>query len=290
MISAHAVAPAGVAVLGLALLFTPRAADPGIAVAAEQSIRERAAVAVAALDDLRNAIEPGLDTARIGAAAVVGGDRPPSPRLEAAAVQLTDAERAVIVARRAVSALVAARAAWRPEAPRPLEPIAAGELTSIAAQLRGAGDDADTLAGLRMRGTGLPGVLGEALDALEHEDLDAAAELTARARADHEAIVAWETDLVTLPVWVETTDAMISAVEQILEATREGDDAAATEAAASFVALVDDAATADRALRIALSEGGSALIAAPLERLAVVLGDLDASRAAAAALVAEPSR
>lgn len=290
MIGVPAAGSAGVAVLGLAVLFGPGATDPTIEVAAERLIRERAAVAVAALDDLRDAIEPGLEAARIGAAGVLSGDEPPSPRLEGAAAQIADAEDAVTPARRGVAALAAAQGAWRPGASRPPEPIAAGELSSIATQLRSAGEAVDAFADLRARGTGLPGLLDEVLRALEAGDLDEATELAAVVRADHDAIVGWETDLVTLPVWIETTDAMITAVEQILDATRAGDDAAATEAAESFGALADGAATADRALRIALSEGGSALTAAPLERLAVALGDIDASRAAAAAFLAEPGR
>ena len=100
-------------------------------------------------------------------------------------------------------------------------------------------------------------MLEEALVALERGDVDRAAELTARARADHDAVVAWETDLPTLPVWIGTTDAMIGAVERILDATRAGDAAAARDAADEFAALADEAATADRALRIALERGRS---------------------------------
>ncbi|MGH2382070.1 MAG: hypothetical protein ACRDG7_12735, partial [Candidatus Limnocylindria bacterium] len=77
-----AAASAGLTILGLAILFAPRTPDPTISVAAERLIGERAAVAVAELDDLRAAIMPGLDAARVGAAAVVSGDEPPSPRLE----------------------------------------------------------------------------------------------------------------------------------------------------------------------------------------------------------------
>ena len=104
--------------------------------------------------------------------------------------------------------------------------------------------------------------------ALDRGDVEEATELTSAARTDHDALVAWETDIPTLPVWIETTDAMIGAVEGILAATRAGDAAAASEAAAAFAALADDAATADRALRITLSEGGASLTAAPLGRLA----------------------
>ena len=83
----------------------------------------------------------------------------------------------------------------------------------------------------------------------------------------------------TLPVWIATTDAMITAMEQIVSATRAGDAAAASAAAEAFAALTDDAATADRALRIAIGEGGSSLTAAPLERLAAALGGIEGVRA-----------
>jgi hypothetical protein len=290
MIRTRAAASAGVAVLGLVLTLGPVAADPAVAIGAERLVRERAAAAVSAVDALRAAAQPGLEVARRGAAYVVGGDKAPGPRLTEAAGLIAGAEPSVPNARRAVAALASATLAWHPHATTAPQPVAAGELSSIAAQLAAAAPAAEEFADLRARGTGVPGVLEEALAALERGAVGEAAELTAQARADHDAIVAWETDLPTLPVWIETTDAMIGAVEGILEATRAGDAAAAREAAEAFAALADDAATADRALRIALSEGGAALTAAPLERLATALRSIEAARAAAAALVSDPGR
>jgi hypothetical protein len=103
----------------------------------------------------------------------------------------------------------------------------------------------------------------------------------------HDAIAGWEVEVVTLPVWLETTDAMIGAVERIVAAVDEGDEAAASAAAADFAELADDGGTADRALRIAIGEGGSAVTAAPLERLAAVLGAIDDLRATISALRGE---
>jgi hypothetical protein len=290
MIGTRAAASVAVALFGLALVLGPIAADPSAAIGAARLVRERAAAAVSALDALRAAAQPGLEAARRAAADVVAGDDPPGPRLTEAAELIAGAERSVTPARRAVAALGSARLAWHPDATIPPQPIAAGELSSIAAQLGAAGPAAELFADLRTRGTGVPGVLELALVALERGAVGEAAELTARAREDHDAIVAWETDLPTLPVWIETTDAMIGAVEGILEATRAGDAAAAREAAEAFAALADDAATADRALRIALSEGGAALTSAPLERLAGALRSIEAARAAAAETVSDPGR
>jgi hypothetical protein len=290
MIGTRAAASAGVAVFGLAVALGPVAADPSAAVGAERLVRERAAAAVAALDALRAAAQPGLEASRRAVADVVGGDEPPGPRLTEAAELIAGAEQSVPPARRAVAALGSARLAWHPGASLTPQPLAAGELSSIAAQLAAAGPTAEQFADLRRRGTGVPAVLEGALVALERGAVGEAAELTARAREDHDAIVAWENDLSTLPVWIETTDAMIGAVEGIIEATRAGDAAAAGQAAEAFAALADDAATADRALRIALSEGGAALTAAPFERLAAALRSIEAARAAAAEFVSDPGR
>ena len=290
MIGIRGAASAAAAVLGLVLILGPRTADPSVALAAERLVGERALAAAAALDALRAAVQPGLDAARGAAAAVLSRDEPPSPRIEAAAALIAEAERSVAPARDAVAALAAAQIAWRPDAAPLLEPLGTGELASIAAQLEAAGPATDTFADLRERSTGLSGVLERALLAFERGALEEAADLTSSARADHDALVAWETDLPTLPVWIETTDAMIGAVEAILAATLAGDAAAASEAAEAFGALAGEAATADRALRIALSEGGSSLTAAPLERLATAVRMIEASHASVAPLLPEADR
>ncbi len=288
MIGTRAAASAGIAVLGLAIVLGPFAAEPSVAIAAEHLVRERATAAVSAIDALRAAIQPGLEAARHAAADVVNGDETAGhPDSSEAAALIAGAEESIVPARHAVAELDSARVAWHPDAPVTPQLVSAGELASIAAQLAAAGPAADEFADLSARATGLPGVLEEAFVALERGDVERATELTARARADHGAVVAWETDLPTLPVWIETTDAMIGAVERILEATRAGDAAAAGDAADEFVALADEAATADRALRIALSEGGAALTAAPLGRLAAALDSIEGARAAAAAAASD---
>ena len=290
MIGMRGAASAGVAVVGLVLILGPRSADPSVGLAAQELIGDRGLAASSALDALRAAVQPGLDAARGAGAAVVSGDEAPSPRIDAAAELIADAERFVTPARMAVAALAVARAAWLPGAEPIPEPVAAGELASIAAQLEAAGPATDEFAELRRRATGIAGVLERALLALDGGDVEEATELTSAARNDHDALVAWETDIPTLSVWIETTDAMIGAVEGILAATRAGDAVAASEAAAAFAALADDAATADRALRITLSEGGAALTAGPLGRLATAARVIEASRTAVGAEIPEASR
>lgn len=281
-------ASAVIAILGLAGLLAPRQADPAIEIEAVRLVRAQAAEAVSSLDELLASIQPGLDAARAAAATVVSGDDPPSERLAEAGDAIAGAEASVPPARRAVAALSSARLARQPAAAPVPEPIGVGELGSIGAQLRATGEAADAFVEVRTSALGVPGLLEQALGALEDGSVDEAAELVGRAREGHAVVDAWETDLPTLPMWIETTDAMIAAVEDIVDAMRRGDAAEASEAADAVAGLAEGAGTADRALRIALSEGGSALTSAPLERLATALRDIEATRAAAARLLVDP--
>jgi hypothetical protein len=275
-----------VAAVCLAASLGPRLADPAGSIAAERLLRERASTAVEALDALRSALEPGLDAARHASAAVVAGDEEPAPLLEAAGDEVAAAEGAATAARRAVASLNGASDAWRPDLETVPEPIAAGSLPSIGAQLGAAGPAATEFVDLRRRSTGLPATLEEAVAALDAGDVDAAAAILARARADHDLIAAWEAAPSTMPVWLETTDAMIGAVEGIVAATRASDLDAAMAAAGAFADLAKESTDADRALRIGLSEGGAAIAAAPLERLATELRHIELVRAEAAGIAA----
>ena len=290
MISIRAAISLTVTLVGLVVLIGARDADPAAGVAAERLVRERAQVATDALDALRLAIQPGLDEARRAAAAVLSADEPPGSLLVAAGETIGAADEAAVSARRAVASLNGARSALGGELAPLAEPIAVSELPSTGAQLAAAAPAADAFFELRRRAVGLPEALEAALAALDGGDLEAADELVTRAREDHALVVASDAEPVTLPVWIATTDAMITAMEQIVTATRAGDAAAANAAAEAFRALSGDAASADRALRIAIGEGGSSLTAAPLERLAAALGGIESMRATTAEIAAAPHR
>ena len=163
--------------------------------------------------------------------------------------------------------------------------VAAGEVGSVAAQLESTAPAADAFAAMRRRAEGLVSRLEQALEALEEGELERARTEVAAVRADHDVLAAWAVELVTLPVWLDTTDAMIGAVEAIVEATDAGDRPAALDAAAEFAALAEDAAAADRALRIAIGEGGSLLAGTPLGRLADLLRNVASARLEVASIV-----
>jgi hypothetical protein len=73
-------------------------------------------------------------------------------------------------------------------------------------------------------------------------------------------------------------------VDRVIDATRRGDAEAADAAASELEAIGADAGTADRALRIALGEGGSAVTGPALAALAAALGQTEVLRDAIAPL------
>jgi len=258
--------------------------DPALAIESRRLVVERAGDADAALAALETALAPALEAARQGTAMVVTGGEPPGSQLQAAATELASAEAAAVEADAAVDALEGARSAVGSGSAIELA-VAPGDIGSIAAQLEGTAAVADAFAGMRVRAEGLVAGLERSFAALDDGSLDEARDLVARARADHDALAAWEVELVTLPVWIETTDAMIGAVETIVEATASGDEDAALEAADAFAGLAEEAAPADRALRIAISEGGSAVTAAPMSRLADLLREVADTRLEVASIL-----
>ncbi len=263
---------------------------PGTTLEARRLVVDRAAAADDALDALEAAMQPGVEAAR-GGTRTASSQVPihPEPELAAAGEGLEGAQPLAADAAAALAGLEAAAVAAELEAAVP-EAVTPAELGSIAAQIAGTAPAADGFATMRRRAEGLVGLLDEALAALEAGSLTEARARVTAARADHDAIADWEVELVTLPVWLDTTDAMIGAVEAIVAAAEMGDEAAARAAAEDFAALGDEAATADRALRIALGEGGTAVAAAPLGRLAAALRDVADARAAVVSVLERVER
>ena len=264
--------------------------DPALDIAARTEVVQRAVAADRALGHLEAALEPGLSAARSGAAAVITGDDPPSGQLAAAAVAVEAGSPVLDDVLDRIAALDRARAALDPSVEPVVFGVPSGELASIGAQLGAAREAADAFVRMRLRAEGMAGRLDEALAALADGDLATADRHIGAARGDLEAVQGWDVDFVTLPVWIETADAMIGAMERIVAATRAEDPAAADRAAEEFAAAAEEAPSADRALRIAIGEGGSAVTAAPLGRLAQVLRSVAAARAEVASIVQTVAR
>jgi prolyl oligopeptidase PreP (S9A serine peptidase family) len=100
----------------------------------------------------------------------------------------------------------------------------------------------------------------------------------------------WRDNAPTLIVWIRTASAMIRAMHRLVDAVEDRDAAAARQARVAFDAAAKRAPQADRALRIGMGEGGSALTATPLRRLAGVLRGLEELDVAVRAVLAEAGR
>jgi len=285
MISAPALVTATIGILALVPLLGPGGPDPSVAISARALVLERADSADAALRELEAAIAPGLDVARSGAARVVAGEDAPGEALVEAGRLLAAADPVAAHAADAVLALEGARRAARDGGTAMQPPAEGGDLASIGAQVEGTAAAADRFAEMRLRADRVLVALSTAIDALEAGDVTTASATLSRARDDQEAVAAWDVGLVTLPVWTDAAGALLTAAEALLAATAAGDASAAAAAASVLEAQAEDAASADRALRIAMAEGGASVTAAPLSRLADLLRRTAETRLAVAEIL-----
>ena len=288
MIGTGALASGAGSVLVVAALLGGGGPDPSASRHADQLVRDRSRAALEAIDALAAALAPALDAARDGTSLAVQGDEPPGPRLTAAATAVEAATANADAARRAVAALEAARRARDPGTPGLPAVPGTGELEAIAGGLRAAAPAADAVVELRRRAARLLEAVDRALAALvDRRHADARAEVEA-ARAEHEVLRASTAASDVLPVWLETTDAMITVVTRLIDATEADDREAAATAAAEFAALAEDATVADRALRIAIAEGAGSATRAAVQRLAVAVGSVQELRAAIGSGTTQP--
>jgi hypothetical protein len=260
----------------------PSVADPTPAIAGRQLVREARAAAMDAAEVLDSELAAALAAAR--EAAAVGGDDDPSPgdRLLTAAELVEGALADAEVLDDAVRRLNAARRAADPRASALVAGPTAAELEDIAQELRASASAADAAADLRAETLRVLDELDRALASVADGDVARARDAAAGAAAAHAALRQREATQ-PLPVWLDAADAMISAVTSLIAATDRRDAGAAAAARADIAALGERAATADRALDIALAETAGAATTAPLTSLASALASLDALVAAISA-------
>jgi hypothetical protein len=262
----------------------PAAADPPREAQRQDHLAARARDAAAALDAFAAALAPGRDAARRGAALIQAGDMDPAPTLEEAAMRLESVEEVARTAGFAIEELRGVAASARAGVFVP--PVAAPvELRGIAGQLRQAGEAAGTFVERRRAAQRTLLSLEEALAALEADDPDGALAALERARVSRAVLAAWDPSPLTLPLWLETTDRLITAADGIAEAVLAGDAAGAELAAREYAAAADDARRADVSLALTLSEAGASLTSVPLQRLGAVLAGIEQARAVVASLV-----
>jgi hypothetical protein len=280
MIGARSAAAAGLALVGVGLVFgqRPAAAEqaaPQDVIATHAAYRQRADAALDAVDALEAVLDPGREAGRRGSARIVAGDDPPGPPLEEAAGSL---EASVDEADALAALLAAVRGSTAADGSEPPTPVNGQDLRSIASQLRDSAAAGEEFAAMRHRAEEVGIALDAALHALEAGDTTAASEELAGARERYEVLAAWDPELVTLPIWLDTTGRLLDAIDDLLAAVEAGDPDAVIVAGDAVAAVGEEAREADVALSLAMSEGGAAIARTPLERLAGVLRRLNETR------------
>lgn len=245
--------------------------------APRESPAELRATALGAVDRVRDALGSAARDARDGAASTVSGDAVPGTSFRAAAAHVDEAAARIAGARAAVADLArVAGSRWPAGTPQlPSD----DDLEALASELRGTAAVADEFAARRSSTARLLASVRDALSVATSEPAAARVAL-ARARDDHEALVAWDTGSEALRVWLDATDAMIRAVERLIDATARGDHAAADAATADLAAVSERADEADRALEIAIAEGAAQLTERASVRLAAAVRAVAEVRAA----------
>jgi hypothetical protein len=271
-----------VAAAAVALIVTlgGGAPRPEIARDATAAIAAASDETLEAIDRLEAELAPALEDARTGAARVVAGESDPAEPLAAAADGLVAAAPSATDLGNARAELEHARAAMRPEAePLPPAPDAA-QLGSIASQLAATAEAGASFAETRLGAESVSRNIVDALDAVAAGRPSEADDHLATSRVAVDAVRELEESAPALAVWIDTADAMIRAVQELVDAVRTTDPERADAARADFDAAAERAPQADRSLRIGLGETGSAISAVALQRLAevhVALRDLEAA-------------
>ncbi len=270
--------------LGLLLALRPAGIGPVALAGYRSDLLGQGKKADAALASLASALEAALDDARRGAAATVSGDGAPGAYFGAAAVRLEEAGQRVTDANGALAG-VRGLLAIGGDPGAPLAVASAAELASISAQLQATAQPADAFAAMRRSSREVLNALQASLAALRGDDLATAQVGLDRAATELDAVRGWPGQLATLPLWTTTVGKLLDALVEVVDARRAGDATREKAALAAYRAATKDAAQADRALAIALAEGGGGISQVPLSRLAAAVANVEAARGAVASRV-----
>ncbi len=268
---------AGALALGTLLGMGSSDRGPATSVAYRAELADTARAADTTLADLAAAVDRALDAARDGAAATVSGDAAPSEAFRAAADRLVAAgPTADDAARRLVR--VAGMLAIGSDNDPPRLLVAGADLSSIAAQLRDTAEAADAFAEMRHASRSVLDELRRALAAVTRDDRSMASEALDEAATSLAEVRAWPGALATLPFWTRTIDRLLGALREVVAARVDGDARGEREGLAAYRRAARQASRADRALAIALSEGGGAVAQPALARLADLVAKVTSAR------------
>jgi hypothetical protein len=204
--------------------------------------------------------------------------------MDAAATAFEAAAAPVDAAQVALDALRWTLLALDPEAPPPTLDLSGADLSAVGAQWRATALPLSALTDVRQAAEATLAALDDALAALDDNDPAAALDALSEAEASFDVVRASEGELSTLPVWVDTVEALLDAAAHIARAAQAGDAEALVEAQAAFEAAAEGATRADRALTIALGEAAAEITGPASAASAQALRAVGATRAALASL------
>jgi hypothetical protein len=275
-----------VLLLGAVLAARPAsaaAADPPTAADRVATLQAAALNADRRLEDLVTQLEAAIDAARRGTSLIQVGEVDPGPAFDDAAAATRIAEEAAGEAARATAALDGVLLAVEP-AYGPLPPGLDSSLAGVADQLVASGEAGGPFVERRLAARATVEALADALEAMDGDDPETALADLDRADTLLATVAEWPLPPAVLPVWLETTGAMLDAARDIAEATIARDRDAAAAAVEAYRVAAEEARRADTALAISISESGSSLASTPMRRLAGALAAALAQRDAVLAI------
>lgn len=254
------------AVVVVALLFGAGPADPATADPVRLAALRRVAAAQAleadaALQEAQDFMDEGLLDAGRGQAAVLSGDEDPAAIMDDAALSFEAAANPIETAHAALADLAWTLRVLDPDGTSPTLALRGADMVALGAQWRATGLPLSAAADLRRAAEATLVALGEALAALERDDAAGALEAVAEAEAALEAVRGLDREFPTLPLWIDTVDALIAATGDIAEAVLAGDPVGLADAQAAYDAAAANATRADQALAIALGEEAARITA-----------------------------
>jgi len=257
----------------------PAQADPPAEASRQRQLAEAAQVADVALGSLGSRIAVAREHARLGTALTASGEAP-APELIAAAEALAAASGEADDAKRGLELLGGLAAAIEPAEEIPTLSYGGRDLEQIAAQLEASAAAATLFVERRHATQEIVSALSAALAELEQDEPSAALTSLAEADAPMALLDAWEQRPPLLRYWMTISADLLEAAGDIARATLANDPAAAKAAGERYAKAAEAARGADNALALALSEGGAAVSATPVRRLAAVADEVDDARAA----------
>ncbi len=257
----------------------PGRADPPAQAARERQLAEASQAADVALGSLDRGIAVAREHARLGTALTASGEAP-APELTAAAEAVAAVSGDADDARRRLEVLGGLAAAIAPAETIPTLSYGGTDLEQIASQLEASAAAATLFVERRHATQAIVDALSAALAELEANDPSAALASLAKTDAPMALLDAWEQRPPLLRYWMTISEELLDAAGDIARATLANDPAAARVAGERYAKAAEAARGADNALVLALSEGGAAVSATPVRRLAAVADEVDEARAA----------